>query len=209
MSRIACAFRSRATTWYALTICWHVKAVGAALTFPVRSQLYSCNTLTTIVERLVVPDPSPPTIRDNRKNLSIERPGRFVSHLFSLDSRPGRAIIVRFWLGNERRLRLILESAAASTLLCKPLDQKGGLINHDRDIRVCRGAQDQQLISCATRAPARAHSYPADSRLAGDASPDHVDPGLVARDSAIQFPRISEYSLALDGLIDDRASVGD
>ena len=59
MSRIACAFRSRATTWYALTICWHVKAVAADLTFPVHNQSYSCNTFPSIVKRIDGALPSP------------------------------------------------------------------------------------------------------------------------------------------------------
>jgi len=67
-----------------LTICWPVKAAAAALTFPVPSQWYSCNTPTAIVERTGEAGPFSLTIRDSRKNLSIERPTRFIPMPFSI-----------------------------------------------------------------------------------------------------------------------------
>src|SRR6185503_10777136 len=116
MNRIACAFRSRATTWYALTICWHAKAVAAVLTFPVRSQLYSYRTPHNL-DRTGGAGSFSPTILDSRKNLTIERHNGFCSSPFSIERRSGGALFIRFWRRNERRPKLIVESAAASTLL--------------------------------------------------------------------------------------------
>jgi len=66
------------------------------------------------------------TTLDSRKNLSFERHSGFVPVPFLLIEDPTKRYSFVFGGENKRRPKHIVESAAASTLLCKPLDQKDG-----------------------------------------------------------------------------------